>query len=70
MEELVGLLRGKVSKRSVGYGWGVEYRRCALCTMWRPPESCTLVAGKIEASGVCDKFERAKGAANEREEAG
>jgi len=69
LQELTELLRGKVSKRSVGYGHGVSHRKCALCVMWRPPHACTLVAGRIEAGGVCEKFER-KGAANEREEVG
>lgn len=33
-------------------------RRCDNCTMWRPPESCTAVKGKIEADAVCDYFKR------------
>jgi hypothetical protein len=63
LDELVGLLKGKVSKRSVAYGPGVAHRRCDLCTMWRPPSSCSHVAGTISPGAVCKDFERAKGRA-------
>jgi len=58
MDEFVELLKGKVSKRSVAYGPGAVHRRCDLCTMWRPPSSCTHVAGTISPAAVCKDFER------------
>ena len=61
MDEFVGLLKGKVSKRSVAYGPGAAHRRCDLCSMWRPPSSCSHVAGTISPVAVCKDFERAKG---------
>ncbi len=50
----------KVSKESVDYGPGIKQRRCALCTMFRKPQSCTLVAGWIDEDDVCKEFERKK----------
>jgi hypothetical protein len=51
----------KVSKRSVNYRrapiWALR-RRCALCSMFREPASCTLVAGRIDGNDVCDEWER------------
>jgi hypothetical protein len=57
-EELRDRLAGKVSKQSVRYSQGVAHRKCSLCSMWRPPASCSLVAGRISPEAVCDKFER------------
>ena len=34
--------------------------RCAICTMFRAPQSCTAVEGKIAAAGWCRYFERKK----------
>jgi len=31
---------------------------CELCTMYRPPASCTAVVGPIEARGYCNYFKR------------
>lgn len=30
---------------------------CSRCTMFVPPDGCTLVAGKISRDGWCKKFE-------------
>lgn len=49
----------KATKAKANYRAGTANRRCALCTMFRPPESCTAVKGEIRKSGVCDYFERA-----------
>lgn len=48
----------KVSKVSVDYGPGVRHRKCALCSMFRAPHTCTLVAGHIDPNAVCDRFVR------------
>jgi hypothetical protein len=48
----------KVSKESVDYGPGVSHRKCALCSMFRAPSHCTLVAGHIDPDAVCDRFVR------------
>jgi hypothetical protein len=32
-------------------------RRCAVCTMFRPPESCTAVEGRISREATCKYFE-------------
>lgn len=58
MRELVELVSGKLSKSSVNYGPGAPTRKCELCTMFRSPASCTLVAGMIDRSDVCDRFDR------------
>lgn len=51
----------KVTKASVGYRRaGPRYlrgRRCATCSMFAPPGSCTLVQGRIRARDVCDRWE-------------
>jgi hypothetical protein len=31
--------------------------RCGLCTMFRPPDECTSVAGQIQARGWCKIFD-------------
>lgn len=36
-------------------------QQCSLCTMFRAPESCTLVDGKISPKGWCRYFEAKKG---------
>lgn len=54
----------KVSKASVDYGKGTWHRKCALCTMWRPPASCTLVEGVIRAEDYCNRFVRRSGERN------
>lgn len=58
VRELHELVSGKLSKSSVNYGPGSAQRKCELCTMFRSPASCTLVAGMIDRSDVCDRFER------------
>lgn len=55
---LEDLQNGKVSKISVMYGHGARHRECDLCSMWRPPSSCSLVAGPIAPDAVCDRFVR------------
>ena len=55
---LEDLQAGKVSKISVLYGHGARHRECDLCSMWKPPSSCSLVAGPIAADAVCDRFVR------------
>jgi LSD1 subclass zinc finger protein len=48
----------KVSKEAVDYGPGAKHRKCALCSMFRAPHACTLVAGHIDPQYVCDRFVR------------
>jgi LSD1 subclass zinc finger protein len=48
----------KVSKESVDYGPGASHRKCSLCSMFRAPNACTLVAGQIAPGAVCDRFVR------------
>lgn len=47
-----------ISKEQADYREGSSDERCGLCTMFRPPSSCTYVHGRIAASAVCDFFER------------
>ena len=55
------LAEGKVSKATAHYRMSVKpNRKCALCTMFRPPHDCTAVEGEISAQAVCDYFERKK----------
>jgi hypothetical protein len=51
----------KYTKREVNYGEGIPQRRCALCTMFREPRSCTAVQGVILPDDVCDIFDRKRG---------
>jgi len=55
---LYDLQHGKLPKARVDYGKGHKLRHCALCTMFRAPNDCTLVAGDIRAEDVCDRFLR------------
>lgn len=48
----------KASKAEARYRTGSAARHCSLCTMWRPPASCTKVAGDISPQGLCDYFEK------------
>lgn len=57
---LTELQKGKLSKAVVDYGKGIASRNCGLCSMFRAPARCTLVAGPIAAGDVCDRFARAK----------
>jgi hypothetical protein len=50
----------KATKAKANYRAGEGDRRCGLCTMFRPPHSCTAVKGKVDASGLCNYFERKK----------
>ena len=48
----------KDSKTVANYRAGTPNKRCALCTMFRPPASCTAVRGPIDPDDVCDYFKR------------
>lgn len=48
----------KLSKVQVNYRHGLPDKKCALCTMYRPKNTCTAVAGYINAKALCDLFER------------
>ena len=50
----------KVSKDSVNYRKGTDKEHCWICTMFVPPNKCTLVAGIIRAMDTCDEFKRDK----------
>lgn len=45
-----------VSKADADYRKGTPEEHCGICTMFRPPKSCTLVDGIIRFSDVCDYF--------------
>ena len=48
----------KETKEEVNFREGTPNKRCGLCTMFRPPASCTAVQGVIDAHDLCDLFER------------
>lgn len=48
---------GKKSKQETNYRKGSPKERCALCVHFDERGGCELVAGKIDADGVCDLFE-------------
>lgn len=50
----------KATKAHAHYRAGDDHRRCALCTMFRPPHGCTAVKGSISSRGLCDYFHRAR----------
>jgi len=49
---------GKMSKSVVQYKYHPrsDGAHCAICTNFLPPESCKLVAGKIDPNGYCMAF--------------
>lgn len=48
-----------ISKREAEYTpKGTAAKHCAICTMFRGPNSCTLVKGDISAKGYCEYFKR------------
>lgn len=47
----------KESKADAHYRPGSRRQRCGLCTMFRPPSSCTKVRGDIAPSALCDYYE-------------
>ena len=48
----------QITKEEADYREGTEDEKCSLCTMFRPPSSCTYVKGSIRGKGLCDFFER------------
>lgn len=50
----------KATKGTAHYRGGTPDKQCSQCTMFRPPRSCTAVAGRISPKGVCDYFKRAR----------
>jgi broad specificity phosphatase PhoE len=53
----------KCSKASVSYEAPSKHagQRCAICTMFRAPSTCTAVEGKIRGADWCNIFEKKKG---------
>ena len=50
---------GRIEKAAAEYVARAEgSRRCAGCSMFRPPHGCTLVEGSISPRGVCKFWER------------
>jgi len=37
-----------------------ENQKCSNCTMWRPPNACTSVKGKISPEGWCKWYKKVK----------
>lgn len=51
----------KVSKSTADYQNNPKgNQRCNQCTMWREPNQCTAVRGKIAADGWCKYYEKKK----------
>jgi hypothetical protein len=47
----------KLSKLVVFYRPAFGRKRCGNCVMFRAPDGCTLVAGRISPRAVCDWWE-------------
>jgi hypothetical protein len=49
---------GKMAKSVVQYRyhWASNGNHCGICANFLPPESCQLVAGKIDPNGYCTAF--------------
>jgi hypothetical protein len=49
---------GKMAKSIVAYRYhhGPHDNHCGICANFLPPESCKLVAGKIDPNGYCTAF--------------
>lgn len=67
LEKFVAMVRSKgdeyhggvkVTKAEAHYRNGTEAQRCAICSMFRAPDACTAVKGKISPQALCDYFER------------
>lgn len=59
----IALTRGgtaKVSKAEAKYRVATSSAKCAVCTMFRPPNSCITVTGYIRPEDTCRFFERKK----------
>jgi hypothetical protein len=56
---------GKMDKSVVAYRYhhGPHDNHCGICANFLPPESCKLVAGKIDPNGYCTAFAAKKKAA-------
>lgn len=53
------LEKAKHSKAEAGYvAHIVKGQRCINCTMWRSPNKCSAVLGKISPDGWCKWFKR------------
>ena len=48
----------RVDKEVVDYGRGMKSAHCAICTHFRPPQSCEKVVGKISPQGWCKLFRK------------
>jgi hypothetical protein len=53
---------GKMSKSVVQYKYHPrsDGAHCAICANFLPPESCKVVAGKIDPNGYCMAFAKKK----------
>ncbi len=51
----------KATKYEAHYRGGTKDKRCAICSMFEPPSSCTSVNGQISPRALCDFFERIEG---------
>lgn len=49
--------KGRVSKKDVNYGPGVEGQDCLSCGNFKEPDRCSRVHGEISPSGTCDLWE-------------
>lgn len=53
------MAKAKVSKEEAHYTiHGTKEAHCSICTHWRPPESCAVVAGFISPKGWSRFFKR------------
>ena len=51
----------KISKAAARYQSAPKgTKRCRTCSMFRPPNSCTLVMGEISPYGYCKYWESKK----------
>ena len=48
----------RATKAAAHYRDGAETKHCAICTMFRAPDTCTAVKGKISPQALCDYFEQ------------
>lgn len=54
--DLEGAGKKKASKEEAGYVADSPTRQCHTCTMFRAPEACTAVKGKISPAGHCNYY--------------
>lgn len=58
LEDALNKPGAKISKQRAGYSGGKMNAHCGICAHFRAPESCEIVAGRINPQAWCRYFEK------------